>query len=236
MSTKLQRLEQQIEAGLKTFLPMCRALKEINDEELWKDGYESFNAYCRERWAMDTFQACRMIRAATVVADLEEAGCETLPANDGQCRVLGRMNPEQRVQLWKKVCRKKSVKPTAKIIEAEAKEMGFIEAPKGAVVEEPEEPTVAVDLGRVLNSLKVLNGRIQASDAEAVKKLVVEVGETFFSMCRKIGLLDENNNPIKPAEEQQAEPVAVEPEPVATIPMTPRKDVGVPQPWSDNDE
>jgi len=70
MTTRLQRLEDVIERGLKTFLEVGQALAEIRDQRLYKAHYTTFDQYLRERWRqrLSRSYASRLIQAAQVVA------------------------------------------------------------------------------------------------------------------------------------------------------------------------
>src|SRR5262245_7566908 len=85
--SRLAELEAIVEAGLKTFVEVGRALLEIRDDHHYVNaGYKSFETYCRERWGMSKTHANRQIEAAEVVDLLTPLG--VAPANEAQAREL----------------------------------------------------------------------------------------------------------------------------------------------------
>jgi hypothetical protein len=47
---RLDQLEEKIERGLKTFIEVGTALREIRDKRLCRQTHGTFEDYCRERW------------------------------------------------------------------------------------------------------------------------------------------------------------------------------------------
>ncbi len=84
----LHACEQVIERGLATFVDVGQALMRIRDSRLYRDGYPSFEAYCRDRWGMDKVSAIRHITAAEVVVSIDTIADGPLPVNVGQAREL----------------------------------------------------------------------------------------------------------------------------------------------------
>jgi len=104
---------------------------------------------------MDASMVSRYIRAAEVLDDLKDS--EKRPTNEGQCRELGKLTPEQRHQVWGKVIESKK-KPTGRLIKETAKELGFLEKPE---VEEnvkapPKEETVLIKFAQTVDALSLL--------------------------------------------------------------------------------
>lgn len=71
--SELGQLEEAIERGLETFVEVGNALMVIRDRRLWRDGYATFDTYCRTRWQMTAPHASRLIQAAEVVTEIREA-------------------------------------------------------------------------------------------------------------------------------------------------------------------
>lgn len=59
-----------IESWLRTFVEVGEALMEIRDARLYREGFGSFEDYCRERWSFSRVQAHRLIEASEVAAVL----------------------------------------------------------------------------------------------------------------------------------------------------------------------
>lgn len=117
---QLQACERAIRKGLASFLPMCFAFLEIQKKELWVGKkFKSFQAYCREKWVLDYSQVSRLINAAEVVENLKSLKIP-LPSNDGQCRILALLKPEEQKRVWQEVI-ESGEKPTARLIAKIAK-------------------------------------------------------------------------------------------------------------------
>lgn len=100
-----RRLEGIVEGGLETFLKVGRALREIRDRKLYRADYDTFHAYCRERWGFGRHYAYRQIRASSTVELLSNVASwqrqERLPRNEAQARPLGPLDPEDQVESWR---------------------------------------------------------------------------------------------------------------------------------------
>lgn len=73
-----QELETIITKGLKTFMEVGQALREIREKRLWRDKYHSFEVYCQETWGKSRQWASQLIVASdtaeklSTVVDLSE--------------------------------------------------------------------------------------------------------------------------------------------------------------------
>ena len=65
-SAQLARCEAVVESGLRTFVDVGEALMEIRDRRLWRDGFDSFEDYCRERWGFSRKYAHLIVAEAEV--------------------------------------------------------------------------------------------------------------------------------------------------------------------------
>jgi hypothetical protein len=86
---------------------LCRsasALLEIRDLELYKPQYQSFEAYCIEKWGFGHSQAYRLMDAATIAADLSPNGEMIL--KESHARALARVPKEQRTAVLDTASRK----------------------------------------------------------------------------------------------------------------------------------
>lgn len=101
---QLHVLEQIIDANIKAFYEVGRALKEIRDQKLYKLlGYTRFEDYCVERWDMHQGHARRLEAAAMVVDNLKTEGNNFLPNSERQIRPMTVLTPEQQKQVWGRV-------------------------------------------------------------------------------------------------------------------------------------
>ncbi len=94
---RLRALEAQIQAGLQITLRTWQALLEINRDELYRETHATFEAYCRDRWAIGRAHAYRLIEAAEVAADVSPIGDI---ANEAQARALAPLDAEGRLRVY----------------------------------------------------------------------------------------------------------------------------------------
>lgn len=100
---RLENLEKIIERGQKAFYETGNALKTINEKELYKEQYSSFETYCQERWGMTSRNANYLMTAADIMNNLKENNCSQLPVNEYQIRALKSLEPEDQVKVWNEV-------------------------------------------------------------------------------------------------------------------------------------
>ncbi len=65
-----EQAERKIARGLKSFLEVGLALKEIKDKRLYRQEYDTFQEYCDKRWELSRPRAYELCAASEVVADL----------------------------------------------------------------------------------------------------------------------------------------------------------------------
>jgi hypothetical protein len=100
--TQLIRAERTITNGLKSFWEVGLALKEIRDQRLYRQRYDTFEEYCAARWDLSRPRAYQLCAASDVVADLStNVDTKRLPESEAQARPLSRLkHPEQRRRAW----------------------------------------------------------------------------------------------------------------------------------------
>lgn len=69
-NTKLDWLEGVIEKGKKTFIDVGMALTEIRDKRLYRKSFNTFEAYCQERWGFSRQFASLQIQSAEIASSL----------------------------------------------------------------------------------------------------------------------------------------------------------------------
>lgn len=115
--TELERHEEVIDRGLKTFNEVGAALLSIRDRRLYRAGYATFEAYCQQRWNIRRNYANKMIAAAGVLDNLG-TNVPMLPANEAQARPLTRLDtPEQQRAAWQAALDATDGKPTKEAVE-----------------------------------------------------------------------------------------------------------------------
>ena len=99
---ELGRAERTIARGLKSFLAVGMALKEIRDKRLYRQHFDTFEEYVAKRWELSRTRAYELCAASEVVADLSAiADIRFLPENEAQARPLSRLKlPDQRERAW----------------------------------------------------------------------------------------------------------------------------------------
>jgi len=76
---------------------------EIRDKALYKDvlGFDTFEAYCKERWDMGRNYMNKIIASSKVIENLGTI-VPTKPATESQTRPLARLEPDQQREAWQK--------------------------------------------------------------------------------------------------------------------------------------
>jgi len=104
---RLSELEAVVESGLQAFVSVGLALSEIRNHRLYRERFDTFESYCRERWQFTARRANQLMTAA-------EIGTMVPIPNERQARELAplRDEPEQLRETWAKV-RELHPEPTA---------------------------------------------------------------------------------------------------------------------------
>ena len=104
----LRRLEEVLDRTKKAWLDFGDAIAQVRDRRLYRATHKRFEDYCQERWGITSVRAYQMIRAASVVSDLETtvrtAGGESasIPTNEAQARPLSGLDAPRRREAWDK--------------------------------------------------------------------------------------------------------------------------------------
>jgi hypothetical protein len=84
----LTAAECVIERGLATFVEVGESLARIRDARLYREGYATFDAYCRDRWNLSQRHVNRLVEASETVRAMGPNGpaitneAQALDAND----------------------------------------------------------------------------------------------------------------------------------------------------------
>lgn len=95
---ELVELETIISAGLANFICVGQALMRVRDRRLYRDRFQTFEVYCRERWDLSYCHAHRLTVAAEIAVSLPRGNL--IPATEKQVRPLGPLPPEKRPAVW----------------------------------------------------------------------------------------------------------------------------------------
>jgi hypothetical protein len=112
-SERLAELEGVIQRSVdKWFVEVGKALKEIHDSRLYREQYETFEDYVRDRWGWERTRAYRMIEAAQVAGMLPIGN--KLP-NEAVARELAPLMdaPEVMDEVWQQALEQHGPKATA---------------------------------------------------------------------------------------------------------------------------
>ena len=119
----LKEHETTIKKGLQQFHDVGMAFADIRDRRLYRE-HGTFDEYCKDVWGVSRGKAYRYMAAAKCVQNLECRQLATnenlaIPATESQVRKMAMLDPDQQVEVAKKVAKKTS-KPTAKDFDDEA--------------------------------------------------------------------------------------------------------------------
>ena len=102
-TARLDELEAVIQKNIGAFYEVGRALMEIRDSGLYRDvmGYDTFEAYCKERWDMGRNYADKLIASSKAIDNVGTI-VPMKPVNESQTRPLARLEPDQQRTAWAK--------------------------------------------------------------------------------------------------------------------------------------
>ena len=100
-----------------------RSLQEIRDSRLYREQYQTFEAYCHSRWGFTPRRAEQLIDAYESFKKLEAFAnncshpgkhqLSQMPTSEGQMRALSAAPPELRAAVWERTVEATDGKPTA---------------------------------------------------------------------------------------------------------------------------
>jgi len=94
---------------------------EIRDSHLYRQQFQTFEAYCRERWGLKERHAYKLMDAAAVVENLQTCPIGQLPKTESQARPLTRLEPEVQREVWQEVVTSTPADQiTARVVEEKA--------------------------------------------------------------------------------------------------------------------
>ena len=103
-TVELEQLENVIKQNIGAFYEVGRALMEIRDRGLYKDalGYDTFEAYCKDRWDFQRTYAYHLIASVKVVDTVSSLDDIQKPTNQLQTRPLEKLSSDQQRTAWQK--------------------------------------------------------------------------------------------------------------------------------------
>jgi hypothetical protein len=101
-TNRLETLEHVIQKGVNSFLRVGAALAEISESRLYRAQYDSFEAYCQERWNFTADYGRKLTRAVEAVASLPDDMPK--PTTASHARALADVPEERRADVWREAC------------------------------------------------------------------------------------------------------------------------------------
>ena len=120
-TSSLTACEARIEKGRASFLDVADALAEIRDGRLYREGFATFEAYCRERWGFTRNYANKVMRAGEAVKNLPD-GMDTMVSSERTARAVAKVAPESRVEV---------VREASEVAKSEGRPMTARDVPRG---------------------------------------------------------------------------------------------------------
>lgn len=153
---ELADCEAVIEKGWETFVEVGRALAHIRDQRLYRAQYDTFAAYCRQKWQYGKSQAYRLIGAAEALAYLSPIGDIPKPNREAQVRPLIGLEQESAKLAWKRAAEKAAGGViTAKLVRQAVAETTGVPTPKTRKTNEQSSPAQnPQEVGNALGLLK----------------------------------------------------------------------------------
>lgn len=104
--------EQRIETGIKGFIETGSALTFVRDNRLYREHYETFEAYLEGRWGISRRHGYQLMESAQAVSSIEHTGLP-LPERESQARELAKVPEPDRADVWSETVERTNGKPTA---------------------------------------------------------------------------------------------------------------------------
>lgn len=176
-------LEETIAKAERSSFETGHALEKIRDEKLYRGAsYETFEKYCRGRWALSRPRAYQLINAAVLEGHLSTLVDIASPTNESQIRPLAGRDLDEAVKIWKLANEKASGAPVTGRLVKEAIKSLFGEVPK------PVKP-IADQLEGVLRSCRDLVDHLAGTDLAnlepKLKAQLASIAEAVGELARK---------------------------------------------------
>ena len=135
--SEFQRLDKIVREGIKNFISAGKALVEIKDNELWKESFQNWPAYCRSIKGLGRSDAYRYIKAGKIVIELAnqspigDKSSIPMPTAPAQLRPLGLLkDASQWYPAWSKaVSMADGDVPTEEQVKAVVNEIRYPDGP-----------------------------------------------------------------------------------------------------------
>lgn len=173
---KLENHELTIQAGLKSFVDVGRALMEIRDGRLYRTTHMNFESYCQERWGMTRQRAHQLIDSSEVVATVSTV-VDILPQTEREARPLAKLEPEDQIEAWKEAV---ETAPDGVVTAA------HVEAVVAAKLEEIAEEDTVIEEPEVQPKGGSIKAKTAARFADKLKNAAQESRDWFVPLVDKV--------------------------------------------------
>jgi hypothetical protein len=94
---------------------------------LYREGFKTFEDYCRERWGMSKTHANRLVESAQVEGNLTPIGVTdaSLPTTESQARILVPLEPDEQREVWVRPIEKAPTPSTSSLCVAQSRTAQF---------------------------------------------------------------------------------------------------------------
>jgi hypothetical protein len=103
---ELDRCEETIRKGLRTFFLVGTALVTIRDRRLYRASHPTFEAYCQQRWGIGRNYAWRVIGAAERIKLLPAGEDMPKPTTEFQVRPFLKLDPKVFPKAWEETLKR----------------------------------------------------------------------------------------------------------------------------------
>jgi len=193
--SRLDQLEAVIRRGRKQYVAVGNALAEVRDDELYREDYDTFQAYLRGKWDLSESHGYRLIDAAEVADNISPAG--EAPDTERQARELVGLSPEGQAEVWEDATEDVGPQPTAEVLrkyraeyESKPTEQERQKAREGrrranAWMKERGVPQVVRDVAKFILRAEHAAAELGAAERARIWKLL----RPAFERCRRLAPL-----------------------------------------------
>lgn len=123
----LEVCEEVIRTGLEEFRRVGEALQRIRDEKLYREEYDTFKEYCREKWDISSSYSYQLSQASEVAQQIESSGGNppTISSHAAKLHIIS--SEEYRIEAWEEVQRVFGGTATAKDVQTIARKYYVLE-------------------------------------------------------------------------------------------------------------
>jgi hypothetical protein len=188
---QLERCEETIRKGLKTFFAVGSALMTIRDLRLYRSSHPTFEAYCQERWGIGRRYAVKVIGAAERVNLLPAGENVAKPTSEFQVRPFLKLDTKVFPKAWEETLKRAAGgKVTLTIVKSVVREFYR----KSAVRANPKPPrrsAAKVPIAQIIELLHDAKKRIEKREVDEAVALLERI-ETLLCGPRAV---PEGRNP-----------------------------------------